>query len=367
MNTITHPNKNLLPAWVELIRNKSSTSEEKGSLDGDILSLIYQQDWFKILVPQIYGGLEMELPKVLQLEESLSWADGSLGWTVTLCAGAGWFGGFIELPMAEEIFNHNHVCLGGSGAPTGFAHISKEGYVVEGHWRFATGAAHLSHFTTNCVIKENNEVLYNEDGSPLIKSFVFNREDVKLLDDWKTLGLVATGSHAFSISNLSVSKSNSFIISPSTTVINRPLYQYPFLQLAETTLAANISGMAIHFLDLCEGVFNERIEKKHLSENQQNVLRSSLSKSKQELNEKRSVFYTAAQQSWESCNLTGRVIEEDLVRVSMASRALAKAARQCVDELYPYCGLIAADPSSEINRVWRDLHTASQHSLLNLA
>jgi hypothetical protein len=50
--------------------------------------------------------------------------------------------------------------------------------------------------------------------------------------------------------------------------------------------------------------------------------------------------------------------------VSEASLALAKQAQHIVNVLYPYCGLRAASPDTEINRVWRDLHTASQHALL---
>jgi len=65
--------------------------------------------------------------------------------------------------------------------------------------------------------------------------------------------------------------------------------------------------------------------------------------------------------SWQG-NLTGKATH--LEQVSANSRKLAKTARECVDELYPYCGLQAANPDAEINQVWRDLHTASQHSLL---
>jgi len=47
-----------------------------------------------------------------------------------------------------------------------------------------------------------------------------------------------------------------------------------------------------------------------------------------------------------------------------ASLALAAAARNAVDSVYPYCGLRAAQQDADINRVWRDFHTATQHGLL---
>jgi hypothetical protein len=46
-----------------------------------------------------------------------------------------------------------------------------------------------------------------------------------------------------------------------------------------------------------------------------------------------------------------------------ASMALVLAARRAVGDIYPYCGLRAAQVDSDINRVWRDFHTAGQHAL----
>jgi hypothetical protein len=47
--------------------------------------------------------------------------------------------------------------------------------------------------------------------------------------------------------------------------------------------------------------------------------------------------------------------------------ALVTAARRAVGGIYPYCGLRAAQEDSDINRAWRDFHTASQHALFSAA
>lgn len=367
MKTIEHPSKHLKTAWITLIRDRAEAAETMGCLHPDQLDLIDKRQWFKLLVPKIYGGLELSLPDALKLEEALSWADGSLGWTVTLCAGAGWFGGFLAETTAKEIFADKHVCLAGSGAPSGTATITENGYLIDGSWKFATGAKHATQFTVNCIIKQGNKTVLQEDGNPLIRSFIFNNADVHILKDWKTFGLVATGSHAFEIKQLEVGIERSFKIAADATVIHHPLYQYPFLQLAETTLAANISGMAIHFTDLCKDVFEERIKRKKLNEAQQKNLIQILNKCSHQINQARDAFYSAAENSWLLSIEKGSINQKSLHGVSKTSRALARVSRQCVDGLYPFCGLIAADPTTEINRVWRDLHTASQHSLLNLA
>ncbi|HWV71496.1 MAG TPA: hypothetical protein VN040_07275, partial [Pseudosphingobacterium sp.] len=58
------------------------------------------------------------------------------------------------------------------------------------------------------------------------------------------------------------------------------------------------------------------------------------------------------------------VIEEDLLEIiSITSRKLVKNSLKWVSQLYPYCGMSAAKPREEINRVWRNIFTASQHSI----
>lgn len=60
----------------------------------------------------------------------------------------------------------------------------------------------------------------------------------------------------------------------------------------------------------------------------------------------------------------GKIEEAVLKEVSRLSRELSHQSRNIVDTLYPYAGLEAAKKETELNRVWRDLHTASQHALL---
>lgn len=357
-NYILHPSTYLKKDWLDTIRNTAAEAEALGQLHPDQLELIYQQKWFKALVPLEYDGLELSLPDLVKLQESISWADGSFGWVFTLCCGAGWFAGFIDKDIAPSIFNARTVCLAGSGATTGAALETPNGYIINGEWNYASGAHHATHFTANCIIKTGSGTVLTEDGTPLILPFIVERKDVELLSTWKYIGMVATGSHSFKIGNLHVVKECCFKIDPGFTTIDKPLYKYPFRQLAEATLAANLIGMAIHFVDLAEEIIGQRTGLGKYTEVQKDFLSGKLNFIKEEIARFRKQFYDAVINSWEYCG------DVTLKRVSTASRSLAKVARESVDMLYPYCGLMAASPVTEINRVWRDLHTASQHTLL---
>ena len=360
---IEHPSAYLKPEWVEIIRRNSAEAERAGKLHPNQLALIYEQQWFKLLAPATYTGTETPLPELLRIEEALAWANGSLGWVVTLCCGAGWFGGFLAPDKAREVFALKEVCLAGSGAATGEAQITSDGYKVTGQWKYASGVHHATHFTANCIIKEGEKTIADEDGNPMILPFIFDRKDVKIIPAWKMMGMMATGSDAFEVSNLEVPHQNCFKIDPEAAIIKSPLYLYPFRQLAETTLAANISGIAIHFIDLAKELIETRIQHKTFEQAHKTQMRRVVDEAEAQIAEARADFYHAADESWARM-VGGELDEKSLNEASSTSRILARAAREWVDRLYPYCGLAAADFDSEINQVWRDLHTASQHSLL---
>ncbi len=362
---LSHPSTQLQPEWIEIIRSCAAEAERTGILQPKQLELIYQQQWFKMLVPKAYSGKEKLLPEIVRLEESLAWADGSFGWVVTLCSGAGWFSGFMPVKTASEVFAGKEVCLAGSGASNGTATKTADGFIINGLWKYASGAQHATHFTANCVVKEAQETVLNEDGNLLMLSFVLDAKDIKLITAWKYMGMMGTGSDAFEVKDVFVSTENSFKIDPDFCVIDQPLYRYPFLQLAEATLAANLSGMAIRFMDLAKVVFQEKIGQDKLSVQQKAVLRTTFKTLQTEFNQTRQTFYQTVDQSWMLLLSTKKsMLKEALLEVSKTSRKLAAISRKSVNELYPFCGLQAASPDAEINRVWRDFHTASQHSLL---
>jgi alkylation response protein AidB-like acyl-CoA dehydrogenase len=359
-----HPSYLLQPEWTSIIRQHAFAAEEAGMLQPEQLKIIYEQQWFKLLAPKAYGGLEAPLPEQIRMEEALSWADGSLGWVVTLCAGAGWFGGFINAEAAREIFADPKVCLAGSGASTGKAEITETGYLLSGHWKYASGVKHATHFTANCLIEQNGKSVLNDDGTPLVLPFVVDCHYATQVPAWKYVGMMGTGSHAFTMDSVPAPASRCFKIDPEAAVIDTPLYRYPFLQLAEATLAANLSGMALHFVDLCKPIFEQKLkESKRMTEPHRVILMETLQEVKDGFEVIRNQFYAAVDASWQAC-LKGSLTPEDLKPVSRMSRLLAQLSRESVDKLYPFCGLQAASPDTEINLVWRDLHTASQHSLL---
>lgn len=345
-------NYGITEGLIEELRGYSHRAEQDGTLTSEQLAIIYERKWFKLFVPKKYGGLELTVPEGVRLEEKLAQIDGSLGWTVTLCGGANLFVGYLDQSIAASIFLDPRVCFGGSGQASGNAIIKNGGYEVTGKWRYATGGPHNNWFTANCTLEQDGKPIVDENGLPLVKSFFFAVKDVRIIEDWQVFGLKATASHSFEVEKLWVPKNQSFVILPERATLDNPLYRYPFVPFAEATLAANTLGMAQHFLACCDTLL-----KSH------DAARTKLDEAERKVQDVRAHFYHALDNSWEELCDRKKVSEERLHDIASLSRKLVMVSREQVMILYPYCGMVAADPTSTINRVWRDIFTASQHKI----
>lgn len=359
-----HPSSYIPAHLTDVLRRYAPAAEKLGMLTQEQLAVIYEQRWFGLWVPKLYGGLELSFSEALRTEEALAWADGSAGWTITLCSGANWFVGFLDPEAAKTVFVNEQTCLAGSGKPSGVATITADGYEVTGQWNYATGALHATVFTANCVIHKDGVALKDEAGHPLMQAFWFYKDEVQVIKNWHTIGMIATASEGFAIQQLRVPQNRRFSIDSSAATLPHPVYHFPFLQFAEATLAINYAGMAMHFLDLCEPAFEQKVKHPSPRFATPPPLMEKLDEAREKLNIARAAFYAATEEAWQEMLAHHTVTEQLLTAISTSSRHLATLARQTVDALYPYAGLPAANPTSEINRVWRDIHTASQHTLL---
>lgn len=349
----------------ELINTEWAPKAEKlGQLTSEMLDLIYNEKWFKIFVPRELGGMGLTLPEALELEEIVAQLDASLGWTVTLCAGAGWFVGFMDENLSHEIFSDPKVCLSGSGFVGGVANRIGDAYQIDGSWTYASGALHATHFTANCEVLEDGIPLLDTHGKPVIKAFILKREEVMILGGWNYMGMLATGSHAFRCEDQMIPINRSFEILPELVTRLEPVYRYPFLQFAETTLAVNLLGISQHLQRLISQAFWNRNAYKGYDQKHKNYFSKIEKTSRCKIESYRKMFYDQVGLSWEELEKNGRITTKTLKSVSHLSRKLTQTCRDVNARMYPFAGLEAAKTETELNRVWRDFNTVSQHALL---
>ena len=318
----------------------------KSVFDAETLKLIVEEQLWKIWVPKTHGGLELTLTEGLKTLQQLASIDGSLGWTVTLCSGANYFIGNLLPKTASTIFRASaNPILGGSGGLFGTAEKEGDYYRLNGTWKYATGAPYLTHFTLNAKIIENGKETFNEDGSPVFKSFVIPREAVGIIDDWHTMGLQATATQSFAVTDHLVHQDFSFVY--NEFYLPQDIFKINFRVFADLTLWVNYIGMAQHYLAEASKLLEQKIlEQPH------NITTEATNQ-----------LFNYAQQietiTADNAVFTAVQIEE----LHATAAASVKRLSQLLIELHPRLGIKAASSHHPLNLIFRDYFTATQHHI----
>ncbi|MFD0699387.1 acyl-CoA dehydrogenase family protein [Myroides pelagicus] len=333
-------------------------AEEQGHLTKEQLTVIYKYNLFNLFVPKEYGGLALDFIDALELQEEIACIDGSLGWTVALCSGANMFVGYLDQGLSKQLFADSQVCFGGSGKVGGVAIEIEDGYIVSGHWKVATGLHHCTVFTANCKIERDGKFVEDAEGNPIYQSFCFLPDEVEVVKEWNTMGLIATGSDSFTVNRLKVSRNRAFSITKEDKVIDNALFSFPFLPFAKFTLAVNHLGIQAHFIALAEHYFNSLSSKTHAIKHQ-----SLLGQMKASFLNRKIKFYQKAQECWQVVKDDEVFTDGLLAAVDKVCEQVVFEGRKDIVECMPYLGLTVINKDADINRVFRDLMTAGQHSL----
>ncbi|WP_313360585.1 hypothetical protein [Empedobacter sp.] len=315
----------------------------KESFNQVVLDHIYTQNWLNIWVPKQYNGLGLHFSEGLKVLQSVAKIDGSLGWFVTLCSGANYFSRNLKPDVASNLFSLQKTCFGGSGMLGGTAKKVGDKYIINGLWHYATGAPYLTHFTLNAKIIEDGKEILDENGEPKFLSFILDKYQVKLISTWKSMGMVATSSHSFEVENEIVHQDYSFIYNQ---FYNDDLVEkIPFRIFADLTLLVNYLGMAEHFIEKSLEIihYQKQTDFKHF------VIKST---------SKTIEFAKTIENLLVNNSPISEKIETEIHSFGIET---VEKITQFIIEIYPQLGIKASKINEEINQIFRDYFTATQH------
>ena len=263
---------------------------------------------------------------------------------VTLCAGANYFSRNLKPEIAQELFKDNFTCFGGSGAIGGTAEKLNNFYLINGRWTFATGAPHLSHFTLNAVVTENDKPILDENGKELIRSFIIPKDQVELITDWKAMGMQATGTFSFTVNEVLVDANHSFIYNEFYT--DAILDRIPFRIFADLTLLVNYTGMTHHFIEEAE----------------KNSLKFRFIKIQNQLQDNENQIYFYADKIEGLLEKEQEISSDIQTEIHQFGEQLVADLSHKILDLYFQLGIKASNTNEPIHQIFRDYFTATQHA-----
>jgi indole-3-acetate monooxygenase len=179
-----------------LLSAQADAAEEKGALTDDAINALRSEGMFSFWIPKCFGG--EETPPVVALEalEMICRAEASVGWVLMatqLCSATA--AAYLAPSAAKTLFLNRVPIIGGQGAPNGKATPEPGGYHLSGNWTYGSGIYHADYLHTGgFVYRDGKPELRPGASVPDPKIFIVPIGAAKLLGNWDTLGLRATGS-----------------------------------------------------------------------------------------------------------------------------------------------------------------------------
>ena len=243
---------------------------------------------------------------------------------------------------------------------------------VEGGWRFsgkatnASGSAHATYLmATGIVLHDGAPKIV--DGFPQLIAGMFPITHAKILNTWSTAGMRGTGSNDCVFENVFVPDEFTFDWLNAKSLWQRgPLGNIPLQLLMAGSLVAPIFGAARHALDTLNEIAQAKVPVASRGTlRERPIAQTQFAQAEGLLQAARAYFYNSSEEIWRKGEAGESFSVEDRAHARLAIVTAAKLAVQAVDLVADAAGMSSAQTSCPIERCWRDVHTASQHVLMN--
>lgn len=349
------------------IRQYADRAEREAQMQREVADAFHEAGLFRILMPQNIGGGGLTIPDSLRLCEEVARIDASTGWNLAICSGGALFGYNLSRAAFEKIYSDPRGVSAGSLNP-----VTTRVVEVEGGWRFSGRATYASAsaqatylMAAGMVLREGAPQIV--DGMPLMRAGLFPISHAKILNTWSTAGMRGTGSNDCVFENVLVADEFTFDWLNAKSPWQRcPFRNIPLQLQFVGGLVSVVLGTARHALDTLNEIAQTKVPAAtRAALRERPIAQIQFAQAEGLLRAARAYFYSLNDEIWRKGEAGDSFSLQDRAQARLAVVTAAKLAVQAVDLVADAAGMASAQTSSPIERCWRDVHTASQHVLMN--
>lgn len=342
------------------IREQVEKIEELRRLPTDVVEGLRECGVFRAAMPAEWGGPELSSMEQISLIEELARIDGSVAWCAMIGMDSGIYAGFLRPDAARAVYPRLDMITAGMVLPVGQAHLTGDGFRVDGHWRFGSGSTHADWILGGCSLYKDGEQVLDPNGAPIWLLVLMPPPDVTIEDNWYPTGLAGTGSCDYSVRGLPV---------PGERVFNfyqpyrdGPQYRGGGADAITRKMSGVPLGMARAAIDYVYELAEGKVDYPATPWKQSRRIRIAVAECEMRLGAARSAVYSSVEAQWKRL-----VANEPMTRQERAGAALARyyafrAAREITETLYDLVGGDSVYRNrTPLDRLLRDTTTACQH------
>ncbi|MCZ6463706.1 MAG: acyl-CoA dehydrogenase family protein [Proteobacteria bacterium] len=351
-------------AMADELRKRADEIEKTRRLPADLSQRFAEAGFYRMCVPEVYGGLELPPGESMRTIEALAQADGSSAWVVFIGATSGTVLALLPPDSAREIFHRPEVLLAGVFAPMGVAVAGDGGFQVNGRWQWGSGTENADWVMGGCRVIRDGETELLRSGVPRSRMMIAPASEVEFLDTWHVSGLCGTGSTDFAMNDLFVPEERAVGLGVDGP-LERPLYAFPQFGLLAMGIAAVAMGLARAAIDeLVSFAGGKTPQGSSRSLARRSGAQSDVARAEALLRSSRAFYYEAIEAAWESACTKGEIGVEHRRDVRLATTSTTRACAQAVDLMYELGGGTSVYRRSPLQRIFRDIHVATQHMMV---
>ena len=352
---------------VPVLRERAEATEKNRTIPAETHAEFQDAGFYRIYQPEAFGGLEMDIGLMVDLAAELGRGCGSSAWIFTNLALHGLVNGMKDAKAQQELWGDDPRTLIASAYPGKDAHVEAvdSGIVVDGVWNYSSGVDFAGWVNLQIFLRP-------EDGPAEHRFALVPKSDYQIIDDWFVTGLAGTGSRSIAMKKVFIPDYRMISSldmhggpTPGSAVNPGNLYKIPFWGVGAKLFTAPPLGIARGALELTEEDIESRASGFGAKLAEQPAILLRISESAAEIE---AAWALLARDCAAAEAMTGAGEIPSLPQRTAWRRNNAYAVVLCMratDRLYGLAGMRGMEPSSHVQRCWRDVHAAASQVAIN--
>jgi len=312
-----------------------------------------------------WGGAELGTEAAVEVIAEIAKGDASAGWVFGLIASHFWLICLFPPEVQEEMWGSDpNVMMSSSFAATeGKFERVQGGYRVQGRWPFSSGSDHCTWAMLGIVLPPTAP-----DEMPTLVWGLVPREDYRVDDDWRTIGMRGTGSNTLIVDDAFIPDHrciNPWEVSagtaPGIAINPSPLFRLPFGPALAYYLSAPALGAAERTLaDWVHYIAGKRQAFTGVEVGKQAPTLIRAGELSAQLEAAR-LLMTATPRAIDEAIQRGPLDQEIRVRAGRNATYAVRLCVEVVERCMQFSGGTGLFESHPVQQGWRDVHGVAAH------
>lgn len=371
--TVLPPDERLLVArardLIPVLRERSPSGDEARRLPQETVDDLTQAGILQMMAPRRFGGSQASLRSFFEVGAALAAGDGSTSWLFGILACHHWVLAHFPVETQIALYDANGVApfpltFSGKG---GTARRVEGGYVVNGHWGFASGID-FSRWVGALAKVEDGE------SADATVNLLMPIDQVEVVDNWFTSGMRGTGSRDFIVRDVFVPDAfaldQAALMSGRTPGAKTLADEYPGLRsplhvVLQLATAGAAFGLARHAIDAFVEFTKQRSGYGGMDHAARATTQIRIARSMAYWD----AFYDRVRAQFEEVDAIiargGKLSVEQRLRYRRDTALGAAECTTIINDIVGAAGARAQHSSSPFQQIQRDMNTVRTHVILD--